>query len=308
MNTELTGIIFRQSLTMALYMSMGYLLFRHGKITAEGSKSVAAILLWLVIPGVIINSFCVEFTSERLKQLGVSALLGAAALLLAMAIARLIYKKSPVDNFAAAFSNAGFMGIPLVKACFGESAVFYLVAFVAFLNVMQWFYGIAILSQGRVRVGWKQLLFNPICAGLVVGLLLFFTGFGQRLHGVLRNTVSGIAGLNGPLAMLVLGIYLGQTNPIAMLKKSNLYVLSTVRLLMIPAVTMILLMLIPVETTLRLTILAAACAPVGSNVAVYAQLYGEDYPYACQTVAMSTLLSILTMPAVLSAGSWLFSR
>lgn len=75
MNTELTGIIFRQSLTMALYMSMGYLLFRHGKITAEGSKSVAAILLWLVIPGVIINSFCVEFTSERLKQLGVSALL-----------------------------------------------------------------------------------------------------------------------------------------------------------------------------------------------------------------------------------------
>lgn len=213
-----------------------------------------------------------------------------------------------MDNFAAAFSNTGFMGIPLVKACFGESAVFYLVAFVAFLNVMQWFYGIAILSQGRVRVGWKQLLFNPICAGLVVGLLLFFTGFGQRLPGVLRNTVSGIAGLNGPLAMLVLGVYLGQTNPIAMLKKSNLYVLSTVRLLMIPVVTMILLMLIPVETTLRLTILAATCAPVGSNVAVYAQLYGEDYPYACQTVAMSTLLSILTMPAVLSAGSWLFSR
>lgn len=155
MSTELTGIIFRQSVTMALYMAMGYLLFRRGKITAEGSKSIAALLLWLVLPGVIINSFCVEFTPERLEQLGVSALLGAGALLLAMALARLIYGKSPVDNFAAAFSNAGFMGIPLVKACFGESAVFYLVAFVAFLNVMQWVYGIALLSRGKAQAGWK---------------------------------------------------------------------------------------------------------------------------------------------------------
>ncbi len=308
MSTELTGIIFRQSVTMALYMAMGYLLFRRGKITAEGSKSIAALLLWLVLPGVIINSFCVEFTPERLEQLGVSALLGAGALLLAMALARLIYGKSPVDNFAAAFSNAGFMGIPLVKACFGESAVFYLVAFVAFLNVMQWVYGIALLSRGKAQAGWKQLLFNPICAGLAVGLLLFFTGLGTRLPGIIRNTVSGIAALNGPLAMLVLGVYLAQTNPIAMLTKPGLYILSAVRLLLIPAATMLLLSPIPADTTLRLTILAAACAPVGSNVAVYAQLYGEDYPYACQTVAMSTLLSILTMPAVLSVGSWLFNR
>lgn len=256
----------------------------------------------------IINSFCVELTLEHLEQLGISALLGAAALLLAMALARLIYGKRPMDNFAAAFSNAGFMGIPLVKSSFGESAAFYLVAFVAFLNVMQWVYGVALLSRGRARAGWRHLLLNPICAGLAAGLLLFFTGVGARLPGIVRNAVGGIAALNGPLAMLALGIYLAQTNPIAMMAKPELYALSAVRLLLIPAATMLLLLPIPAGTTLRLTILAGACAPVGANVAVYAQLYGEDYPYACQTVAMSTLLSILTMPAVLSVGSWLFNQ
>lgn len=43
MSTELTGIIFRQSVTMALHMAMGYLLFYHGKITAEESRGIAAL-------------------------------------------------------------------------------------------------------------------------------------------------------------------------------------------------------------------------------------------------------------------------
>ena len=70
---ELTWIVFQQTVTMALYMAMGYLLYAGKKISAEGSKSLAAILLWLVIPAVIINSFCVERTGERVQQLLVSA-------------------------------------------------------------------------------------------------------------------------------------------------------------------------------------------------------------------------------------------
>lgn len=299
---ELAWIVFQQTVTMALYMAMGYLLYTNKKITAEGSKSIAAILLWLVIPAVIINSFCVERTGEKVQQLLVSAALGAIALAAAMAIARMLFPKSPVDNFAAAFSNAGFMGIPLVRACFGDDAVFYLVGFVAFLNVLQWTYGASVLSRGKAHMGWKQILLNPISVGLFAGLAVFFTGLGTRLPQVVQSTVKGISGLNGPLAMVVLGVYLGQSSPAAMLTNPKLYKTSAVRLLIIPAVTAAILWLIPASSAIRLTVLAAACAPVGSNVAVYAQVYGEDYPYACQTVAMSTLFSIISMPLILTLG------
>lgn len=299
---ELAWIVFQQTVTMALFMAMGYLLYSGKKISAEGSKSIAAILLWLVIPAVIINSFCVELTAEKLKQLAISAALGAIALVAAMAMARLIFPRSPVDNFAAAFSNAGFMGIPLVRACFGDEAVFYLVGFVAFLNVLQWTYGASVLSRGKAHMGWKQILLNPISVGLFAGLAIFLTGLGTHLPQVVLSTVKGISGLNGPLAMLVLGVYLGQSNPASMLTNPKLYQTGAVRLLVIPVVTAAVLWLIPASSAIRLTVLAAACAPVGSNVAVYAQIYGEDYPYACQTVAMSTLFSILTMPLVLTLG------
>lgn len=303
---ELAWIVFKQTVTMALYMAMGYLLYTGKKISAEGSKSIAAILLWLVIPAVIINSFCVELTVEKLNQLAVSTALGGISLVAAIGIARMFFKGSPVDNFAAAFSNAGFMGIPLIKACFGDDAVFYLVGFVAFLNVMQWTYGTSVLSRRNERMGWKQILLNPISVGLFVGLAVFLTGFGTRLPQVVQSTIKGISGLNAPLAMLVLGGYLGQSNPVAMLINRKLYKISAVRLLIIPVVTATVLWLIPTGTDIRLTILAAACAPVGSNVAVYAQIYGEDYPYACQTVALSTLLSIVTMPLVLTIGEMIF--
>ncbi len=52
-------------------------------------------------------------------------------------------------------------------------------------------------------------------------------------------------------------------------------------------------------------LLAAAC-PVGSNVAVYAQLHGKNSSYAVETVVMSTLFSIVTIPLVVFLASVLW--
>ena len=52
-------------------------------------------------------------------------------------------------------------------------------------------------------------------------------------------------------------------------------------------------------------LIVAAC-PVGSNVAVYAQLHNKDYPYAVETVVISTILSILTIPFMLYLSTFLW--
>lgn len=303
---ETALIVLRQTLTMAIYMLVGFALFKGGKITKEGSKSLANLLLWLVIPAVIVNSFCVEFSLERLAALGLSALLAAAALALSILISRLIYKNRPVDNFAAAFSNCGFMGIPLVRAGFGDEAVFLLVGFVVLLNLLQWTYGAALLRGERKALGPRELLLNPITIGTLTGLLLFVTGLGARLPGVVSGAVSGIAALNSPVAMLVLGVYMAQTSLRETFLSPKLYGLGAVRLLLIPAVTLLLVTIAPVDATMKYVILIGAAAPVGANVAVYAQLYGKDYSYACQTVVLSTLLSIVTLPAMaaLAGAIW----
>ena len=65
-----------------------------------------------------------------------------------------------------------------------------------------------------------------------------------------------------------------------MFKKKKLYAISTVRLLLIPLIVMVLLTLIPgIGGDIRYCMLISSACPVGSNLAVYAQLHDKDYTY-----------------------------
>lgn len=284
---------------MFLYMLAGYIMFRTGKMTVKGSRDIAALLIWLVIPVVIVDSFCVEYSTEKLIELLQSTAIAALSILLSMIIAGIFFKKDPAGNFGTAFSNAGFIGIPLVQAAFGNKAVFWIVGVVALMNMMQWSYGVRIITGKPSATSIKRLVLNPILVGIAVGFLLFVTGIGARLPEVVSTTLGGIASLNAPLAMIVLGSYLAQSDIRKMLTSPHQYLVSAVRLILIPLITLAVFKLIPVNSDLLTTIFITACTPAGANVAVYAQLYDGDYPYACQLVTLTTLLSIVTMPVML---------
>ena len=90
-------IVLRQSIIMFVYMAIGGLLFKKGLITKEGSKSLANLLLYAVLPCVVVKSFCVARTPERMSGLLVSFLAALGILLLAMAVSHLLFKKNPID-------------------------------------------------------------------------------------------------------------------------------------------------------------------------------------------------------------------
>ena len=302
----MAGIILKQTLTMGLYMLMGLVLFRTGKLTKEGSRCIANMLLWLILPVVIIRSFLKPFTMENLGALGVSFLMGGLSYFVAMGLSWVIFRKKPLDCFACAFSNVGFMGVPLVTASFGAEAAFYLCGLVVFVNLFQWTWGASLLQKEKKPRSIKGMLLNPMFLATAIGFVLFVTGLGNRLPSVVTGALSGVAALNGPLAMVVLGVYLAQTELKTLVTRTQLYWVSLVRLLVIPAATMLVLALLPVSVDSRLIVLMGAAAPVGSNVAVYAQLYDSEYPYACQTVAHSTIVSIATIPLLLKLANVLF--
>ncbi len=298
---ETTLILVRQILQMFLLAGLGYGLFRGGKISREGSRVLGNILIYLALPAVIVNSFLVERTGERLLGMLWSAAGAAALLLVSIFISRLFFRRDPIAAFAGAFSNPGFFGIPLIVASVGQGAVFYVACFVAFLNVGQWTYGVSILTGQPIRQGFepKKLIKTPFIIAILAGLCLFFTQI--RLPAVLSGCLSALAGLNTPLAMFTVGVYLAQTDVPGMIRKKKLYLLSGVRLMLIPLASILLLTLAPdALRDMKTALLIAIACPVGSNVAVYAQLHGKDYGYAVQTVILSTLLSILTIPLVAS--------
>lgn len=292
-------ILVKQILMMFLLAGVGFLLFKSKKISQEGSKTIGNILIYISLPAVIINGFLIERTPEHLSGILWSTAAAAILLLLSVLISHFVFRKDAIGAFAGAFSNPGFFGIPLVVAGFGQGAVFYAATFIAFLNIGQWTYGVSRLTDQPLLAGFKpkKLIRAPFFIAILTGLILFLTQL--PLPVILRECISFAAGLNMPLAMFTVGIYMAQTDVLKMFRRKSLYLIAAVRLLLIPACSLLLLSLLPSSMNqLKTVLLLAVACPVGSNVAVYAQLHGKDYPYAVEAVLVSTLFSIITIPLI----------
>lgn len=300
-------VLAKQILEMFLLAGVGYLLFRAGKISGEGSRTLGNILIYVSLPAVIISGFLVERTPEHVSGILLSMTGALALILVSVLISHFIFRNNPIGAFAAAFSNPGFFGIPLVIASLGREYVFYAACFIAFLNIGQWTYGVSRLTGQPLRQGFalKKLVRAPFVIAITAGLVLFATQL--PLPGILRDGLSAAAGLNTPLAMFTVGIYLAQTDLKKMLKDRSLYAVSAVRLLLIPLAALGILSLFPANLNgMKTVLLIAVACPVGSNVAVYAQLHGKDYPYAVETVVISTALSLATIPLTVWVSSMIW--
>lgn len=299
-----TAVILYQITVMFVFMAVGYLLFRLKLITKEGSRSLANLLIYVSLPCVIVKSFCVQSTPETGREVLLSLFISLGILILSMAVSGLLFRKVPLENFAAAFSNAGFMGIPLVAAVVGDWAVLYTVGMIALLNVLQWTYGQRLLSGRTVKEQWKKMI-NPLTVSFVIGLCIFYGNI--TLPEMAVSCMSSLAGLNAVLAMIVLGVYLAQTQLSRLFCRTRSYMVCAVRLILIPALTLGVLCLVPGRLMIiKQALLVAACTPVGSNVAVYAQKQDRDYTYAVQLVCLSTLLSIISMPIMIGVSSMIW--
>ena len=299
-------ILLRQITIMFLLMAVGYFLYQRKMITLQGNKELGTFLIYIILPASIIKSYITEYSSEKLIGLLLSFLAAILSLAVAIVVSRVAFgSRDKVKHFGTAFSNAGFIGIPLVKAVVGDEAVFYIAAFVALLNILQWTYGVVVMSGSREAISSKKLLTNPIIIALCIGLLLFLVQL--PVPTLVTDTLGLLAGMTAPVAMVTLGVYLGQMKLGELFRDKNTYISSFLRLVVIPFLTLAILCLLPSEyRDIKLTILIAAAAPVGSNVAIFAQLNGQDQAGAVRCVCLSTIFSIITMPIVLGLAGMIW--
>jgi len=288
-------ILLKQIAIMALLAAVGVYLSRKGFLSAQGTKDLGAILLRVIIPCVIVKSYITQFSRERLIQLALSAGLALLGFVLAMVIAYLVYgKRRRIENFAAAFCNAGFIGIPLTQAVIGEEGVFFVAATVALLNLFQWTYGVYIMTDRRDAISLKTIAKNPVVIAIVIGVLLFVSRV--PVPGIITSTLGYIAGMNTPVAMILMGTYLAKL-PLRKLLDRRAYGCVLFRLVVIPAVLLLVFWVLPIgNQDVAMAAFLAAATPVGANICVFAQQYDCDYEFSVVTVCLSTLLSIVTVP------------
>ena len=296
-------ILLKQIIIMFVLIAIGYIFFKKKMITVQGSNDIGKILLYLVIPVVIIQSFWITKTPEKTTELLYSILLSFIAMVISVFVSYIFFgKEDGISAFSSAFSNAAFIGIPLVTATIGEEAAFFIAMMIVMINALQWTIGVYMISKDKNAISTKKILTNPIVISVVIGLALYFSGIPQP--NIMASLFSNIKGINTALAMIISGAYLAQSDLLKMLTKKNTYTVCLFRLVIIPLIIMAIFYFLSIGTLdIKLTVVIASACPVGSNVAIFAQQYNQNYTEAIEQVCLSTILCLITLPLLVGLAS-----
>jgi predicted permease len=304
----MSQIILQQAFIMLVLILIGAGCFRFRLLSQSTVSEISRLVLTVVNPIVILLAYQRELKAELAVNLGWTFLLSVLSYAAAMFISYLAIpdkegRETAIERFSCIYSNCGFMGIPLVQAMFGLEGVFYLTAFITIFNILAWTHGVMQISGQHSLHSLKKVLRSPAIIAIALGMFLFFTQL--RLPELLTQPLAMVGELNTPLAMFVAGATIAQTNLPAVLKKPRVFYLCALRLLIIPAAALLLFLCTPFDSIIEMTVLAAAAAPSAAMCTMQCINYQKNAAYASEIFAMSTLLSILTMPLCMMLYEWM---
>lgn len=277
---------------------VGYFTVKKGMFTKESLGSITSFLLYIITPCLIVSSF-LSAESGKLDgwTLLLAVVLPALSIVISIAVSYLFFRREPLGRrrvlrFSTVFCNVGFMGIPLVEGIVGSEGVLYGSFFIAVFNIFCWTYGYVMMGGGKVRL--KALLLNPGVIGIVIGLPLYLLDV--PVPALIERPIELISALNTPLAMIVVGGYIAQVKLRAFVSDLAVYKMAVLRLVVAPLLYLALVWLLRPDETLLMSTVIQAATPVAANCVLFAVQYGSDAELASKSVAVSTALSVVTIP------------
>lgn len=298
----------QQVIVLFILIGIGAVLSKTGLLTEHTAKHCSDIVLTIVTPCVIIQSFQRPLDMAMLKGLGLAVLIAFLIHIGSILLAHLLLhdpvaERERVMRVGSVLSNAGFMALPLQNAILGEVGVFYGAAYVAVFNIILWTYGLVTMSGDRKNMSPRKLFINPGILAVAIGLVLFLGSI--TLPSVLAAPIGHLAALNTPLPMLIIGHYLVQSDLRKALRDKAAYLCISLRLVIIPLAALGLMWVCGVRGDLLVSCVIAASAPVAVATTMFAARFDGATDLSVNAVSLSTLLSIITMPLIVGLAQML---
>ena len=286
-----------QVLILFLLIALGFICGKKGIISEKAAETLSSLALYFATPSAIISSFVRPFEKAKLTNLGFAFLISIVFHVVAILFSYLIKQKSEneqkVARFSLIFSNAGFMAIPLQLALFNADGAFYGSAYVVVFNIMVWTVGLVVMG-GKLTI--KKLLLNPGTIGVSIGLIIFLSNIHQYLPTAVTTTVQHVANLNTPVPMLVIGYYLSKIDLRKTITDKRIYFTTFLRLVVCPAICILSLWLVKMESEVAVPLIVAAACPVAATTTMFSVKFSRDVDLSVKLVSVTTLFSILTLP------------
>ena len=299
--------VFSQVLVLFILILLGVIFAKTKLLKDSDVKAITDLVLYTVTPCVIIKSFVREFDKTLLKNLIISFVAVFVAHIIFILVTKLLLhsktaNRQKVLQFGVIFSNCGFMSIPLLQAVLGDDGVFYGSTYIAVFQLFVWSFGIFQMG-GKEFITPKKLILNPGLIGFGVALVIFLLQI--PVPKVIFEPISYLAALNTPLPMIIIGYHLANSNLLSGIKDLNLLFATVIKLVILPLIAVFGFYLCGLRGTLPLALTICASAPTAAITTMFSTKFSRDTALSVRLVSVTTLLSIITMPLIVTLAEYL---
>lgn len=295
------SIAFSQVLVLILLATVGFVCHAGGLFTEEVSRKCSGLLFYIVTPCVIAYSFSgLSHSGQTLRLLWLTLIANLIFYTVCSVLIIFLFNRSKagaVYKYASMYGNVGYMGIPLSQALIGPIGVFICSISVFIFNAFAFTHGAAIMG-GRKSMKPIKLLLNPGTIGILLGIPLYI--WSGIIPNVILQPIEHLANLNTPLAMLMLGTYLASAKLSEAFKTAEIYFVALIKLILLPAVTLPVCVLLGLRGELLCGITLMSCVPSATNTVIFAAQFDQDVSKAGICPAFTAILSIITIPVWLA--------
>lgn len=299
-------VLIEKMALLVMLLALGYLCARLKLVGPEFNKGLSKLVINVFLAGMILSSVI----NKKLEMTGGDVAFGLLMMTLSMLICVGIGWLSPtllrikdgdkgMYRLLSAFTNNGFVGFPLVAAVYGENAVFFASLSNIPFNLLLYTVGVMLLQRGdkSTKFSIKSVINVPIVATLIAFVIFIFEIPMPKLVDDVADTISAAT---VPLSMMCVGLSLGSVSLKEALLQPRLYGISLVRLLICPlAVWLVLRIFITNPVILGTIVLLAAC-PSAILCTILGIQYGRDGVESSEAIFISTMLSMITIPLLIS--------
>jgi hypothetical protein len=203
------------------------------------------------------------------------------------------------------FGNIFYLGFPLIAALYGEEGLLYAGMFQLVTNMMIWTIGVVILNQGKnlsILQNVRHIL-NPNSFAVVIGFVMFL--FSVKLPHVLLQSFGGLGDSTAYLSMVYIGAMMYYSSLKGFLNRREVYIFTLSKLFILPVMLIFVLSkaidFIPggLDRIVIGVLVLLVAMPGMANVVIMAKIFGADDKLATANVAVSTVVSLISLPFVL---------
>lgn len=302
-------LIFGRVFGIFTLIFVGYFTHRVGVLGKDANEPLTKLLLYVTAPCMAAYSIYSKELSDKLVESTIQVLIaGTLYYVLGTVVAYAIVKafkfkpKAQWGVYIAAMvaTNNGFMGFPVTQAIFGAD-LFYLLVM---LNIPTcvFFYGIMpmILNIGRENSSgnWKsnlKAMLNPAMVGISVGIV--FMAFDYKPPESIDVVVKYLSDATVPLSMIIVGVQLGSSNLLEIIKDKYVNLTSIFAMLLIPFLTFLSVHFLPfLNGDVKLVVIFSSVFPTAVVTAALAFQQKIEGTKAAEIVSITTAMSLITIP------------